>query len=56
VKMAGEWAAGPTDRPYDVGVVHIDIVPGAAVRLTVASKGLGAENMSAMRIPPVCGR
>ena len=50
VKMAGEWAAGPTDRPYDVGVVHIDIVPGAGVRLTVASKGFGAENMSAMRM------
>jgi fumarate hydratase subunit alpha len=50
VKMAGEWAAGPTDRPYDVGVVHIDIVPGSGVRLTVASKGFGAENMSAMRM------
>ena len=50
VKMAGERAAGPTDRPYDVGVVHIDIVPGSGVRLTVASKGFGAENMSAMRM------
>lgn len=50
VKMAGEGAGGPTDRPYDVGVVHIDIRPGAGVRLTVASKGFGAENMSAMRM------
>ena len=40
----------PEDRPYDVGIVHIDIVPGAAVRLTVASKGFGAENMSALRM------
>jgi fumarate hydratase subunit alpha len=47
LKMAWD-AAGPEDRPYDVGVVHIDIVPGGGVRLTVASKGFGAENMSAM--------
>jgi fumarate hydratase subunit alpha len=40
----------PDERPYDVGVVHFDIVPGANVRLTVASKGFGAENMSAMRM------
>jgi len=32
------------------GVVHIDLVPGSSVRLTVASKGFGAENMSAMRM------
>ena len=32
------------------GVVHIDIVPGDGVRLTVASKGFGAENMSALRM------
>jgi fumarate hydratase subunit alpha len=36
--------------PYDVGVVHIEIVPGTGVRLTVASKGFGAENMSALRM------
>jgi fumarate hydratase subunit alpha len=41
VKMAGDFASG---------VVHLDIVPGAGVRLTVASKGFGAENMSAMRM------
>jgi fumarate hydratase subunit alpha len=32
------------------GVIHIDIVPGTEVRLTVASKGFGAENMSALRM------
>lgn len=41
LKMAGE---------HDVAVVHVDIVPGDGVRLTVASKGFGAENMSAMRM------
>jgi fumarate hydratase subunit alpha len=41
---------GPEHRPYDVGVVHIELVPGDTVRLTVASKGFGAENMSAMRM------
>jgi fumarate hydratase subunit alpha len=46
----GPPSGGPKDRPYDVGVVHIDIVPGSDVRLTVASKGFGAENMSAMRM------
>jgi fumarate hydratase subunit alpha len=38
------------ERPHDVGVVHFDIVPGDRVRLTVAAKGFGAENMSAMRM------
>ena len=48
LKMAGDAAShGP---PHDVGVVHIDIVPGDGVRLTVASKGFGAENMSALRM------
>lgn len=46
LKMAWE-PAGPEDRPYDAGVVHVDMVPGAGVRLTVAAKGFGAENMSA---------
>ena len=36
--------------PHDVGVVHIEVVPGSNVRLTVASKGFGAENMSALRM------
>jgi fumarate hydratase subunit alpha len=49
LKMAWDPASSE-DRPYDVGVIHIDIVPGSGVRLTVASKGFGAENMSAMRM------
>lgn len=32
------------------GVVHVDLVPGDRVRLTVASKGFGGENMSAVRM------
>lgn len=32
------------------GVIHVDIVPGREVRMTVASKGFGAENMSALRM------
>ena len=32
------------------GVIHVDIVPGADVRITVASKGYGAENMSALKM------
>jgi len=32
------------------GVIHIELVPGADVKITVASKGFGAENMSAMRM------
>jgi len=39
--------AGGGDSP---GVIHIDLVPGDEVRLTVASKGFGAENMSALRM------
>ena len=31
-------------------VIHIDLVPGDQVRLTLASKGFGAENMSALRM------
>jgi fumarate hydratase subunit alpha len=31
-------------------VIHMDLVPGDRVRLTVASKGFGAENMSALRM------
>lgn len=41
LKMRGD------DAP---GVVHVDIVEGDGVRLTVASKGFGAENMSALRM------
>lgn len=32
------------------GVIHVEIVPGTDVRLTVASKGFGAENMSALKM------
>jgi len=32
------------------GVIHVDLVPGADVKLTVASKGFGAENTSALRM------
>lgn len=32
------------------GVVHIELVAGQQVRLTVASKGFGGENMSALRM------
>ena len=32
------------------GVIHIELVPGADVKITVASKGFGAENLSAMRM------
>jgi fumarate hydratase subunit alpha len=32
------------------GVLHVDLVPGRQIRLTVASKGFGAENMSALRM------
>jgi fumarate hydratase subunit alpha len=41
VRMAGEESPG---------MLHIDIVPGDLVRLRVASKGFGAENMSALRM------
>jgi fumarate hydratase subunit alpha len=32
------------------GVIHLDLVPGDRVQLTVASKGFGGENMSALRM------
>ena len=32
------------------GVIHVDIVPGDGVHLTVASKGFGAENMRALKM------
>ncbi len=31
-------------------VIHVDLIPGDQVRLTLASKGFGAENMSALRM------
>jgi fumarate hydratase subunit alpha len=41
LRMAGDEAPA---------VIHVDLVPGARVRLMVASKGFGAENMSALRM------
>jgi fumarate hydratase subunit alpha len=41
LKMRGDHAPA---------VVHVDLVPGDQVRLTLASKGFGAENMSALRM------
>jgi fumarate hydratase subunit alpha len=41
LKMAGD--AAPAS-------IHIDLVPGDRLRLRVASKGFGAENMSALRM------
>jgi fumarate hydratase subunit alpha len=32
------------------GVIHVDLVPGGDVKITVASKGFGAENMSALKM------
>jgi fumarate hydratase subunit alpha len=31
-------------------VIHIDLVPGSDVKITFASKGFGAENMSALKM------
>jgi fumarate hydratase subunit alpha len=39
--------AGGGDIP---GVIHVDLTAGDQVRVTVASKGFGAENMSALRM------
>jgi fumarate hydratase subunit alpha len=41
LKMAGDEAPA---------AIHVDLVPGDRVRLLVASKGFGAENMSALRM------
>ena len=41
LKMAGDAAPA---------AIHIDLVPGDRLRLRVASKGFGAENMSALRM------
>ena len=45
-RLGGQAMRGD-DAP---AVVHIDLVPGDQVRLTLASKGFGAENMSALRM------
>jgi fumarate hydratase subunit alpha len=41
LRMAGDEAPA---------AIHIDLVPGDRIRLMVASKGFGAENMSALRM------
>jgi fumarate hydratase subunit alpha len=41
LKMAGDEAPA---------AIHVDLVPGDRLRLMVASKGFGAENMSALRM------
>jgi fumarate hydratase subunit alpha len=41
LRMAGDEAPA---------AIHIELVPGDRIRLKVASKGFGAENMSAMRM------
>ena len=41
LKLSGE------DAP---AVIHVDVVPGADVKITFASKGFGAENMSALKM------
>jgi len=41
LRMAGDEAPA---------AIHIDLVPGERIRLRVASKGFGAENMSALRM------
>lgn len=38
------------DPAAATGVVHVELKPGDGVRLTVASKGFGSENMSALRM------
>ncbi|MDR1060183.1 MAG: fumarate hydratase [Clostridiales bacterium] len=38
-------------------VIHFDIVPGDGVKITVAPKGFGSENMSAIKmLPPSAGQ
>jgi fumarate hydratase subunit alpha len=41
IRMAGDEAPA---------AIHIDLVPGDRIRMKVASKGFGAENMSAVRM------
>ena len=41
IRMAGDEAPA---------AIHIDLVPGDRIRMKVASKGFGAENMSALRM------
>ncbi|MGI6298874.1 MAG: fumarate hydratase [Saccharofermentanales bacterium] len=50
------FIAAKYGRQY-TAVIHVSIVPGAQLRLTVAPKGFGSENMSALRmLSPSQGR
>jgi fumarate hydratase subunit alpha len=35
---------------YSAGVVHLELTPGSKVKVTVASKGFGGENMSGLKM------
>lgn len=48
--VTGDALRRSHDEPYSPASVHVDIVPGDRVTLTVASKGFGAENKSRLRM------
>jgi fumarate hydratase subunit alpha len=48
--VVGDPLARRTPAGSPPGVIHYDIVDGDRVHLTLASKGFGAENMSALRM------
>ncbi|MBM3771521.1 MAG: fumarate hydratase [Acidimicrobiia bacterium] len=50
VSVVGDPIARRTAAGAPPGVIHYEIVEGDRVRLTLASKGFGAENMSALRM------
>jgi fumarate hydratase subunit alpha len=55
--MVGDPLARRSQSDEPPGVIHLDLVAGDRVRLTVASKGFGAENMSALKMfTPAEGR
>ena len=44
------YLSGKTPRITPLRIIHFDLVPGDQLRLTVAAKGFGAENMSWVKI------
>jgi fumarate hydratase subunit alpha len=48
--LVGDPIARLTLGGEPAGVIHVDIVPGSRIKVTVASKGFGAENMSALQM------
>lgn len=50
LSLSAEAPRAKADGDDAPAVVHVDLVPGDQVRLTLASKGFGAENMSALRM------